>query len=37
VVYWVPSPLGIGTIIIVLFVLGGFLVKYKSFPGTVTV
>jgi len=35
--YWVPSPLGIGTIVIVLLVLGGFWVKYKSFPGTSTV
>lgn len=37
VVYWVPSPLGIGTIMIVLLVLGGFWVKYKSFPRTSTV
>lgn len=32
VVFWVPSPIGIGTIIIGLLVLGGFYVKYKSFP-----
>ncbi|MEQ9553850.1 MAG: DUF3153 domain-containing protein [Coleofasciculus sp. G3-WIS-01] len=36
VVYWVPSPLGIGTIAIVLLVLAGFLIKYRSFPGTAT-
>ena len=34
VVYWVPSPLGIGAIAIIIFVLGGFYVKYKSFPWT---
>ncbi|MBE9126486.1 DUF3153 domain-containing protein [Coleofasciculus sp. LEGE 07092] len=34
VVFWLPSPLGIGTIIIVLLVLVGFYVKYKSFPWT---
>ncbi|MEQ9625962.1 DUF3153 domain-containing protein [Coleofasciculus chthonoplastes] len=34
VVYWVPSPLGIGTIVIFLLVLGGFYVKYKSFVVT---
>ncbi len=33
VVFWVPSPIGIGTILIGLLVLGGFYVKYKSFPG----
>jgi hypothetical protein len=31
-VFWLPSPLGIGTLVIVLFVLGGFYAKYKSFP-----
>lgn len=35
-VFWLPSPLGIGTIAIVLFVLGGFYFKYKSFPWAVT-
>jgi len=35
-VFWLPSPLGIGTFVIVLLVLGGFYWKYKSFPGTVT-
>jgi len=29
VVYWVPSPLGIGTIVIVLLISSGFYVKYK--------
>ena len=32
VVFWLPSPLGIGTFVIVLLVLGGFYWKYKSFP-----
>lgn len=36
VVFWLPSPLGIGAIVIVLFVLGGFYLKYKSFPGLST-
>jgi hypothetical protein len=31
-VFWLPSPLGVGTLVIVLLVLGGFYVKYKSFP-----
>lgn len=31
-VFWLPSPLGIGAFVIVLLVLGGFYVKYKSFP-----
>lgn len=35
-VFWLPSPLGIGTVAIVLFVLAGFYFKYKSFPWTVT-
>jgi hypothetical protein len=35
-VFWLPSPLGIGTFVIVLFVLGGFYIKYKSFPWVVT-
>ncbi|NET58834.1 MAG: DUF3153 domain-containing protein [Symploca sp. SIO2E6] len=32
VVFWLPSPLGVGSIVIVLLVLGGFYLKYKSFP-----
>jgi len=35
-VFWLPSPLGIGTFAIALFVLGGFYWKYKSFPWSVT-
>lgn len=35
-VFWLPSPLGIGTFVIVLLVLGGFYWKYKSFPWTAT-
>lgn len=31
-VFWLPSPLGIGTVAIVLLVLAGFYLKYKSFP-----
>lgn len=31
-VFWLPSPLGIGSLVIVLLVLGGFYFKYKSFP-----
>ena len=31
-VFWLPSPLGVGSIVIVLLVLGGFYLKYKSFP-----
>lgn len=31
-VFWVPSILGIGTVIIVLLVLVGFYLKYKAFP-----
>lgn len=33
-VFWLPSPLGTGTLVIVLLVLGGFYWKYKSFPWT---
>ena len=32
-VFWLPSPLGMGTIVIVLLILAGFWVKYKRFPG----
>jgi hypothetical protein len=35
-VFWLPSPLGIGTVAIALLVLGGFYIKYKSFPWTAT-
>lgn len=31
-VFWLSSPLGFGTLLIVLFVLAGFYGKYKSFP-----
>lgn len=33
-VFWLPSPLGVGTLAIALLVLAGFYVKYKSFPWT---
>lgn len=32
-VFWLPSPLGIGTAIIILLMLLGFLLKYRHFPG----
>jgi len=32
VVFWLPSPLGIGSIVISLLVAGGVYLKYKSFP-----
>lgn len=35
-VFWLPSPLGVGTVAIVLLVLGGFYLKYKSFPWKMT-
>lgn len=35
-VFWLPSPLGIGTLLIALLVLGGFYLKYKSFPWQAT-
>lgn len=35
-VFWLPSPLGIGTLMIVLFVLAGYYGKYKSFPWAAT-
>ncbi|HBE19604.1 MAG TPA: DUF3153 domain-containing protein [Cyanobacteria bacterium UBA11149] len=31
-VFWVPSPVGIGTIAIIAIVLVGFYIKYQSFP-----
>jgi hypothetical protein len=30
--FWLPSPLGIGTLIIALITLGGFYLKYKQLP-----
>lgn len=35
-VFWLPSPLGIGSLVIVLVVLGGYYWKYKAFPWTAT-
>lgn len=35
-VFWLPSPLGFGAIAILLLVLGGFYLKYKSFPWSAT-
>lgn len=35
-VFWLPSPLGVGAFAIMLLVLGGFYLKYKSFPWTMT-
>lgn len=32
-VFWLPSPLGIGTVVIVLLVLGGWYLKYQTLPG----
>ncbi len=32
-VFWLPSPIGIGTGIIILLMLVGFFVKYRRFPG----
>ena len=32
-VFWLPSPIGIGTGIIILLMLLGFLLKYRRFPG----
>ena len=31
-VFWLPSPLGIGTLLIILFVLGGFYLRYTFMP-----
>ena len=33
-IFWVPSPVGIGTIAIIAIVLVGFYLKYQSFPWT---
>ncbi len=35
VVFWVPSILGIGAVVIVLLIILGFYIKYRTFPGTV--
>lgn len=35
-VFWLPSPLGVGSLAIALFILGGFYLKYKSFPWQVS-
>ena len=35
-VFWLSSPLGFGSLLIVLFVLAGFYLKYKSFPWQAT-
>lgn len=35
-VFWLSSPLGFGTLLIVLFVLAGFYLKYKSLPWQAT-
>ncbi len=32
-VFWLPSPIGIGTGLIILLMLLGFLLKYRHFPG----
>ena len=32
-VFWLPSPIGIGTAIIILVMVLGFLLKYRRFPG----
>ncbi|WP_019504386.1 DUF3153 domain-containing protein [Pleurocapsa sp. PCC 7319] len=32
-VFWLPSPIGIGTGIIILLMICGFLLKYRRFPG----
>ncbi|MGQ4646291.1 DUF3153 domain-containing protein [Lyngbya aestuarii] len=35
-IFWLPSPLGIGTAVIIVLVLAGFYGKYKTFPGMPT-
>jgi hypothetical protein len=35
-VFWLSSPIGFGSILIVLFILVGFYLKYKSFPWQAT-
>jgi hypothetical protein len=36
-IVWLPSPIGIGSLIIALLALGGFYLKYKRLPGVVKV
>ena len=33
VVFWLPSPLGIGAVVIILLTIFGFYLKYRHFPG----
>jgi len=33
-VFWLPSPIGIGTLVIALLVIGGFYLKYQRLPGS---
>lgn len=32
-VFWLPSPIGIGTAVIILMMILGFVLKYRRFPG----
>lgn len=32
-VFWLPSPIGIGTAIIILLMILGYVIKYRRFPG----
>ncbi len=32
-VFWLPSPIGIGTAVIILVMILGFMLKYRRFPG----
>ena len=32
-VFWLPSPIGIGTAAIILLAILGYLIKYRRFPG----
>ena len=34
-VFWLPSPIGIGTAVIILVMILGFMLKYRRFPGVV--
>jgi len=31
-VFWLPSPIGLGAVVIILFILGGFYLKYRQLP-----
>ncbi|ELS02771.1 Protein of unknown function (DUF3153) [Xenococcus sp. PCC 7305] len=33
-VFWLPSPIGIGAVVIILVMVLGFMLKYRRFPGT---